>query len=298
MLGSALLRAFEKKAQLSIFGFSREQGDLSHPDALVKVLDDFKPDVVIHAAAKVGGIQANIENQGVFLAENLKIDSNVISCSLERGVGRFIQIGSSCMYPANYRQPLVEGDLLRGPLETSNEGYALAKIAASKLCEFFSSSGNKSYRTIIPSNLYGPGDRFDPKSSHLLASVIRKVHEAKISDAKTIEVWGTGNARREFTYVDDLAEWLASSITYLDEFPQYVNVGFGRDYSVNEFYETALEAIGVDASLAHDPSKPEGMRFKLMDSTLAREKLNWNPKTDIREGILKTYNWFLRSHKA
>jgi len=292
MLGSALMRSFDKNTGLSYFGFSRENGDLSRPDTLARVIEDYRPDAVIHCAARVGGIQANIENQAYFLSENLKIDSAVISSCLEKGITRFIQIGSSCMYPADYRQPLLEADMLKGPLETTNEGYALAKIVASKLCEHYSKSLGVAYRTIIPSNLYGPGDNFETKSSHLLASVIRKVHEAKVYKRDEIEVWGSGEARREFTYVDDLADWISYSIFHLEDFPQNLNVGYGVDYSVNEFYETALEVIGVEARLVHDLTRPEGMKSKLMDSSVAREGLGWNPKTDIKEGIFKTYNWF------
>jgi GDP-L-fucose synthase len=295
MLGSSLVRMFDSQASCISFGFTRANGDLSHAGSLLPALESFKPDVVIHTAAKVGGIQANLDNQSGFLMENLKIDTNVITDCINFGVQNYIQIGSSCMYPANYRQPLIESDLLQGPLEPTNEGYALAKIVGSKLCDFISQSRGYFYKTLIPSNLYGPGDNFHPSNSHLLASVIRKLDEAKNLGFKKVQVWGTGMARREFTYVEDLAFWIAQSVSRINEFPQYLNLGIGRDYTVREFYETARRVIGIEVELEFDTTKPEGMQRKLMDSSLAREKLGWNPKIDSEEGIRMTYEWFLRN---
>lgn len=295
MLGSSLMKSFESSSLgFQVIGLSRSELDLTSRSDVLKKLKDYQPDLIVHAAAKVGGIQANINEPLEFLARNLEIDRNVILGSLSLGISKLIYVGSSCMYPKDYRQPLQESDILKGSLEPTNEGYALAKIVGSKLCEYASRTQGVYYRTIIPSNLYGPGDNFDPTSSHLLASVIRKVHEAKLSGGRFIEVWGTGNARREFTYIEDLSNWLVSAVTEINRFPQYLNIGLGKDYSVNEFYTTALDVIGVDAELKHNLTKPDGMHSKLMDSSLARETVSWSPTTDIVEGIDKTYQWYLR----
>lgn len=297
MLGSALKRSLSEDSKFEVLGLTRSDLDLRDHDQFENQVKSFKPDVVIHAAAKVGGIQANISKPVDFLASNLQMDTNVITTCLENSVESFVYIGSSCMYPKDYRQPLVEDDILQAPLEPTNEGYALAKIAGSKLCEYASQSMGINYTTIIPSNLYGPGDNFNPGSSHLLASVIRKVHETKLSGTKEIDVWGSGNARREFTYIDDLANWVMGSLTDLHLFPPRLNVGIGIDYSVNDFYQAALDALGVEAALKHDLSKPEGMKAKLMDSTLARDNFGWNPNTDIASGIRQTYQWFLEQQE-
>ena len=297
MLGSALLESFEASEKHEVLPLTRADLDLRSKPDFEKQLKDFKPNLVIHAAAKVGGIQANISHPVEFLADNLQMDSNVITTSLASGVENLLYIGSSCMYPRDYRQPLVESDILQAPLEPTNEGYAIAKIAGSKLCEYASRSLGVSYKTIIPSNLYGPGDNFNPGISHLLASVIRKVHEAKISGSDEIEVWGSGNARREFTFIGDLAEWMVGRSSALRELPPVLNVGIGIDYSINEFYQTALDSLGVTARLRHDLSKPEGMQSKLMDSALARKDFDWAPKTDLKTGIAKTYEWFLANSR-
>jgi GDP-L-fucose synthase len=279
---------------VKVFGLSRSDVDLSSGLATSSKLAQVNPDLVIHTAAKVGGIQANISQPVEFLARNLEVDRNVILNSLEIGIPQLIYVGSSCMYPKDYRQPLRESDLLMGPLEPTNEGYALAKIVGAKLCEFASSTAGVSYRTVIPSNLYGPGDNFDPKTSHLLASVIRKVHEAKLAGRNSIEVWGSGEARREFTYIEDLAEWMVETATRVEMLPQYLNLGLGKDYSVTDFYKAAMRVIGVEAELSYDPTKPDGMKQKLLDSSVARESADWDPPTTIEEGIEETYQWYLK----
>ena len=295
MLGSSLLKKFSSDAtDVEALGLARSDLDLTSSSAVASKLENIKPDLVIHTAAKVGGIQANISQPIEFMVRNLEIDRNVILNSLELEVPRLIYVGSSCMYPKDYRQPLCESDLLMGSLEPTNEGYALAKIVGAKLCEFASATAGVSYKTVIPSNLYGPGDNFDPKTSHLLASVIRKVHEAKVSGKKSIEVWGSGEARREFTYIDDLAEWMVRAAREVELLPQYMNLGFGKDNSVTEFYKTAMQVIGIEAELNYDPAKPDGMRQKLLDSSLARESAGWNPSTTLEEGIQETYLWYVR----
>lgn len=296
MLGSALSRAFSDTESHQVLPLTRATLDLRSKPKFEECLRKFKPDLVVHAAAKVGGIQANIAHPVDFLADNLQMDTNVITTSLDNGVANFLYIGSSCMYPRDFRQPLIEDDLLQAPLEPTNEGYALAKIAGAKLCEYASKSHGVSYKTILPSNLYGPGDNFNLGTSHLLASVIRKTHDAKISDSNVIQVWGTGNARREFTFIDDLAHWIVARSSGLAELPATLNVGIGVDYSVNEFYQLAMDVLQVNAELVHDLSKPEGMQAKLMDSTLAKTQFGWDPKTDLAKGVELTYEWFLRNN--
>jgi GDP-L-fucose synthase len=294
MLGSAILKSLSQSERHDAIGLTRADVDLTNRAAVEAAIAELNPQLVIHAAAKVGGIQANIDQPVEFLATNLEIDSNVILSSLNTGVSGFLYIGSSCMYPRAHKQPLMESDILGGELEPTNEGYALAKIVGAKLCEYASKSKGVSYRTIIPSNLYGPRDNFDPTTSHLVASVIRKIHEAKVSGSNSIEVWGSGEARREFTFIDDLANWLSSNVAKVEQLPQYLNLGFGRDYSVNDYYRTAMQVIEYDAELRHDYSRPEGMQKKLMDSSLARKVAGWDPQTDIEKGIEMTYKWYLQ----
>ena len=295
MLGSNLLKKINLSQEHLGIGLTRADLDLEDPKALSEILIREKPGLLIHAAAKVGGIQANIRSPFAFLAKNLRMDTNVIESCISAGVQNMLYLGSSCMYPKDYRQPLVESDILAAPLEPTNEGYAIAKIAASKLCDYASASFGLSYRTIIPSNLYGPGDNFNPGYSHVLASVIRKVHEAKIAGASEIQVWGPGTARREFTYVEDLASWVVDSVKEVGNLPGVLNLGFGIDYSVDELYQAGMQALEFEVPLVHDITKPEGMKAKLMDSSKARNKNGWDPQTDLVEGLQKSYKWFLES---
>jgi len=298
MLGSNLVKEISKSPENLVTGLTRATLDLRDSGALRKALAEEKPDVLIHAAAKVGGIQANIMNPFEFLASNLSMDANVIESCIASEVPNVLYLGSSCMYPKDFRQPLMEGDILAAPLESTNEGYAIAKIAGSKLCEYASASFGLNYRTIIPSNLYGPGDNFNLGSSHLIASVVRKVHEAKLTGASKIDVWGSGSAIREFTYVGDVASWVASSLKKIGELPGVLNLGIGSGHSVDEFYLAAMAALEYEVPLVHDLSKPEGMKAKLMDSSRARTYHGWNPKTDLITGLKYTYRWFLDSQET
>lgn len=298
MLGSNLVSKLQERDGHEVFSHSRQVGDLRDQSSFNKVLRDFRPDAVIHAAAKVGGIQANVRNPVSFLMDNLRIDTSVISASLRNEVGTLVYVGSSCMYPKDFRQPLMEEDLLAAPLEPTNEGYALAKITGAKLCEYASREEGVSYKTIVPSNLYGPGDNFDPSSSHLLASVIRKVHLAKMSDEGSISVWGSGRAKREFTYVGDVATWLSDNLKGITNLPPLLNLGNGGDHTVDEYYRVAMEVIGHDVELIHDETKPDGMMVKLMSSEIARKEFGWNPTTSLSDGISRTYQWFLKQHSG
>ena len=268
--------------------------DLSDSNKTKEFISKFAPDAIVHCAALVGGIQANIQGGGDFLIKNLEIDNSVIFAARDTGVKNFIYIGSSCMYPANRIEPLVPEDILSGPLEPTNANYALAKITGAKSVESLDGGEGRAWKTIISSNLYGPGDHFDPRRSHLLAAIIAKVVDAKETDASSVEMWGDGVVRREFTYVEDFAAWVASSLDHLEDFPSLINAGCGVDYSVREYYEMVMRELKYDGQLVSNPDKPNGNLRKLMDSSVAME-LGWNPQTTIANGILKTYEWYLEN---
>lgn len=298
MLGRALSEAWrDVRSGDTLIESTRADMDLRDSSAVAAAVKVIAPDVVIHAAARVGGIAANIAAPAEFLSDNLRIDTSVIGAALHADVEKFVYLGSSCMYPRDYRQPLVETDILQAPLEPTNEGYALAKIAGAKLCAYASLEHGVNYRVIIPSNLYGPHDHFGSAASHLVAAALHKAHLAKQSCADAIDVWGDGTARREFTYVGDLAGWIVENIGQVADWPETMNVGLGKDYSVREFYEAALRAVDYQAELKFDPSKPAGMKRKLMDSSLARQH-GWNPRTDIEQGMVRTYSAYLESATA
>jgi GDP-L-fucose synthase len=255
-----------------------------------------KPDVVIHAAAKVGGIRANMADQAGFLAENLLINTHVLEAAHAAGVQRLLFMSSSCVYPRDYLQPLKEDYLLAAPLEPTNEGYAIAKIAGGKLAEYLSQQYGHLYRTIIPSNLYGPFDHFDSDRSHLVPAIISKLHRAKQTGAAAVEILGDGTPRREFLFINDLAAFLLSLIDRLDSVPPRLNVGFGRDYTVTEYYETAAHVMGYTGGFQYQPNIPGGMQHKLIDSSLAHT-LGWQPKTDLTTGIALTYENYISLQK-
>ena len=295
MLGTELALQFAADPNVELFKFSRKELNLLDRKMVTNKFSHLSPDLVVHAAAQVGGIQANMSTPLGFLLNNLEMDLSVINACLAAQVPNLLYIGSSCMYPKDFRQPLVEADLLRGPLEETNEGYALAKIVGSKLCDYISNEHGYSYKTIIPSNLYGPGDNFDPGRSHLLASVIRKVLEARASKTGSIQVWGSGTARREFTFARDLATWIVNSISRISDFPSRLNVGSGRELEVSEYYKLTMSIVGYEAELSFDTSIPDGMMAKLMDSSVARREFGWNPATSLESGIEQTYKWLEES---
>lgn len=255
-----------------------------------------KPSLIIHAAGRVGGISANLNNPITFLTDNLDMGRNLVLAAKENEIRKLINLGSSCMYPRNAPNPLKESMILKGELEPSNEGYALAKIISAKLCEYISrDSLNLSYKTIIPCNLYGKYDKFDPKNSHLIPAVIKKIYEAKINQTQTVKVWGDGQARREFMYTEDLADFIYFAIEHFEKIPQYINVGIGKDYSIEEYYRIIAKVIGYDGEFTFDLSKPVGMKQKLTDITYAR-KLGWKHTHSLEKGIGKTYQYYLSNY--
>ncbi len=260
-----------------------------------KVFDKIKkimPDLIIHAAGRVGGIQANLDNPYDFLVDNTKMGFNIIEAADSIGIPHLLNLGSSCMYPRDAKNPITEDSILKGELEPTNEGYALAKISVAKLCEYKSLlNKDRSYKTIIPCNLYGRFDKFDLAFSHMIPAVIRKLHEAKISNVKTVSIWGDGNARREFMYASDFANFLYFSLDHFADLPQYLNIGIGQDYSISEYYQVIAEVVAYNGKFKYDLSKPTGMKKKLVDNSLIKH-LGWEPKTSLTSGIDETYKFY------
>lgn len=289
MLGSSIATRLSADPDVELIPWSRETGDLRDAPRVEAEFVRLRPDLVIHCAAKVGGIHANIAEPYTYLSDNLLLDQSVTQASLAAGVKEFLYIGSSCMYPRDYRQPLVESDILGGPLEPTNEGYAVSKIAGSLAMAYASKQFSVDYRTIVASNLYGPGDNFAVESSHLVAATLRKAHFAKQNGDSMIEIWGDGKARREFTYVGDVANWICENLREIPNLPSIMNLGFGSDFSVSDYYKFAAEVVGFTGGFSFDTSKPTGMAQKLMDSTTAREDFRWTPTTHPLDGMRLTY---------
>jgi GDP-L-fucose synthase len=250
------------------------------------------PTLIIHAAGRVGGIQANISHPVSFLVDNLEIGKNVITAARHNGVKNLINLGSSCMYPKDAKNPLTEKSILKGELEPTNEGYALAKIMTSRLCEYINKEDYRfNYKTIIPCNLYGRYDKFDPRHSHMIPAVIKKIYDAKHYGQSTIDVWGDGTARREFMYAEDLTDFIVYAIQNFEKMPQTLNVGLGIDYMISEYYQIIAKVIGYKGGFSYDLSKPVGMKQKLIDDTKLID-FGWQYKTTLEEGIKKTYDFF------
>jgi GDP-L-fucose synthase len=267
--------------------------DLLDYKAVRNYIDLQQPDFVIHAAGKVGGIQANVREPVHFLVDNLDMGRNVLMAAAEVGVSRLINFGSTCMYPKDHQDALVEEDILSGSLEPTNEGYALAKITVARLAEYIGREHPRlKYKTVIPCNLFGPHDKFDPRWSHMIPAVISKLHQAKLNNEQTVEIWGTGEARREFMFVADLANAIYKAIESFDEMPSLLNIGLGHDYTVNEYYQIAAKVIGYSGEFHHDLSKPAGMQRKLSSTTKASE-WGWKPAYTLEQGLEKTYQYYL-----
>lgn len=253
-----------------------------------------QPDMIIHAAGKVGGIQANMREPVGFLMDNLDMGRNIVWAARQAGVKKLINLGSSCMYPRNHNEPLREEMVLKGELEPTNEGYALGKIVTARLCEYIMrEDASFQYKTLIPCNLYGRHDKFDPKHSHLIPAIIHKVYQAKQTRQATVEIWGDGTARREFMYAGDLSDAVIQAIMRFDTLPALMNVGLGYDYTINEYYQAAADVMGYTGAFVHDLSKPVGMARKLV-SVDRQQAWGWNAQSDLRAGIEKTYDFYLK----
>ena len=295
MLGRAITRLSNQHTDsLELIALTRRDCDLEDAGATRVALACSGADAIVHCAAVVGGIQANINAPERFLAANLRINQNVISGALEAGIGRFLFIGSSCMYPRNYQNPLKEDYLLAAPLEPTNEGYALAKIVGAKHCEYIARQYGLTFRTIIPCNLFGPNDNFDPVSSHLVASIIRKIAEAKALRSEYVEIWGDGSQRREFMYIDDLADFVLKALPRLVAVPQLLNIGPGTDHSVSDYYTAVAKIAGYSGAFRYDKTKPAGMQRKLLDVTQLTD-FGWSAGTELTDGLARTYQWFLEN---
>lgn len=268
--------------------------DLTDFDATRRFMAEVKPDAVIHSAGRVGGIQANMAHPVDFLVTNLDLGRNVILAAREAGVSKLVNLSSSCVYPRNAVNPLDEDLILKGELEPTNEGYAIAKIFATRLCQYISrETPNLHYKTLIPCNLYGRHDKFSPAHSHLIPAVIHKIHQAKQQGLGTVDIWGDGAARREFMYAGDLADAVLRGLGSFELLPDLMNIGLGHDYSINEYYAATAEVIGWQGEFVHDTTKPVGMKQKLVDINRQRA-WGWMPATSLREGIRKAYQYYLQ----
>lgn len=293
MVGQNLL-AHPLAKQHEMHAPARAELDLRRKPAVVDYLRGLKPELVIHAAGKVGGIQANVDDPYGFLLENLEIGTNVVAAAVETGVERMINLSSSCIYPRGVDGLLSEDMILKAELEPTNEGYALAKVAALRLCQFASASATgRQYKTVIPCNLFGPWDNFDLQSAHLIPAIINKVHRAKIDGLPTVEIWGDGLARREFMYSGDLADAVHQMAMRFDSAPSLMNLGLGVDHTVLEYYQSVAEVIGWQGEFTFDVTKPAGMRRKVVD--ISRQTAwGWQASTPLADGMRSAYQFFLR----
>lgn len=293
LVGSAVYRRLALE-NCDIITAPRSALDLRDQTAVFKFLEDNTPDVIIMAAAKVGGIGANAKYPADFLYDNLMIETNIIHGAYKCGTQRLLFLGSSCIYPKHAENPIGEDALLTGSLEPTNAAYAVAKIAGIKLCESYRAQYGCNFISAMPCNLYGPSDRFDPQHSHVIPALLMKAHTAKITKAKTLDIWGSGTPRREFLYVDDLADALVHALqNYNNAAP--INIGTGADITIAALAEMIAEVVGFDGDLVFDTSKPDGTPRKLMDNSKIKN-LGWIPKTDLRSGLEKTYDWYLNNY--
>ena len=294
MVGSALERLLTARDE-TVLTVSRNNLDLRDQSAVMNWLRRNQPDIVLFAAAKVGGILANDTYPADFIYDNLILASNVIHGSHEAGVDRLVFLGSSCIYPKFAPQPIVEESLLTGPLEPTNEWYAVAKIAGIKLCQAYRKQYGHRYISVMPCNLYGPKDNFDLTSSHVLPALIRKFHNAKITGAASVVVWGTGKPLREFLHVDDLANGIVYCMDHYDEY-DHINCGAGTDLSIANLANAVREVVGFKGEIVFDDSRPDGTPRKLMDSSRIRA-LGWMPSISLTDGIENTYRWFTHNYQ-
>lgn len=291
MVGSAIVRELTKYGYSNILTATHAQLDLTRQSETETFLGQEKPAAVIVAAAKVGGIHANDTQPADFLYDNLAIALNLIHAAYKTGAKRLLFLGSSCIYPRDAAQPIGEKSLLTGPLESTNEAYAIAKIAGLKLCEFYRRQHGRLFHSAMPCNLYGPGDNYHPENSHVIPALIRRFHEAKIAKAKQVTLWGSGTPRREFLHIDDLASAIVR-LFELDDPPDLVNIGAGEDIPIRNLAGLIAEVIGYQGEIVQDPSQPDGTPAKLMDSSTMRS-LGWKPATGLGEGLAETYRDFL-----
>jgi GDP-L-fucose synthase len=296
LVGSAIWRGLEKRGFTRLIGRTRGELDLLNGAAVEKFYRDGKPEFVFVAAAKVGGIHANNTHPAEFIYENLQVQNNLIHGAYRAGVRKLLFLGSSCIYPKLAPQPIKEEHLLTGPLEPTNEWYAIAKIAGIKMCQAYRRQYGCDFISVMPTNLYGPNDNYDLQSSHVLPALIRKFHEAKVSNAPTVTCWGSGSPKREFLYVDDLAD---ACVFLMENYSgeDFINVGYGSDVTIRELAETIQRIVGFSGKIVWDTSKPDGTPRKLMDSSRLLA-LGWKPKVNLETGIRLAYEDFLKQTSA
>jgi GDP-L-fucose synthase len=290
LVGSAVVRALEAQGYTNLEVRTHRELELTEQAAVRDFFDRERPAAVVMAAARVGGIQANNTRPAEFIRDNLLIQDNVIDAAYRAGVAKFVFLGSSCIYPKLAPQPIKEEYLLTGALEATNEWYAIAKIAGVKMCQAYRREYGFNAISLMPTNLYGPGDNFDLQNSHVLPALIRRFHEAKLRGDAALAVWGTGTPRREFLHVDDLADAVVYLLKTYDGEP-IVNIGWGEDVSIKELAEMVADVSGFKGRLEFDPTKPDGTPRKLLD-TSRLTSLGWQPKITLRSGIEQTYAWF------
>lgn len=301
MVGSAIVRALNNRGYKNILTKSHRELDLTNQEAVRNFFEAERPHLVYLAAAKVGGIHANNNYPADFIYQNLMIEANVVHQAWQIGVERLLFLGSSCIYPKYAEQPMREDALLTGVLEPTNESYAIAKIAGIKLCESYNRQHGTDFRSVMPTNLYGPGDNYHAENSHVIPALIRRFHEAKTSNANSVVIWGTGKPCREFLYVDDLAEAcvhvmnLTKQVYDRNTHPMqsHINVGYGEDVTIKELAETVKQVVGFSGEIEFDDSKPDGTPKKLMDSNLLRS-LEWEPKVRLVDGLKQAYIDFIK----
>jgi len=302
MVGSSILRNLKSLGYRNIITATREQLDLTQQPEVNSFFQNKEFDQVYMAAARVGGIYANNTYPAQFIYENLMIEANVIHSAYISGVKKLLFLGSSCIYPKNSKQPMIEDMLLTGILEPTNEPYAISKIAGIKLCESYNREYGTDFRSIMPTNLYGPGDNFHPENSHVIASLIHRFHNAKLDEKSNVLVWGTGKPFREFLHVDDMASAavhimnLEKSEYFKNTEPQlsHINVGSGKEYTISDLAMLIAETVNFKGNIKFDKDKPDGTPRKLIDSTLLRS-MGWEPQLDLRKGLRDTYNWYLEN---
>lgn len=283
-----------KSSEYEILSPRHADLDLLNFNDTFDYLQKNQPDFIVHAAARVGGIKSNMNNLFGYLYDNAIIGFNLINAAKAAGIKNIINLGSSCMYPKYAKNPLSESDLLTGSLEETNEGYAIAKLAVAKLCLYACMQEKLSYKTLIPCNLYGIGDKFSIEHAHMLPAAIRKIHFAKKNKSDNVEIWGTGLAKREFMFAEDLADFIYFALSNFDKIPNIMNVGTGVDYTILQYHEVVKEVLNANVNFVLNTTMPDGMMQKVLDVTI-QKSLGWSPKTELKSGIEKTYRYFLET---
>jgi GDP-L-fucose synthase len=286
------IKKFLIKEKINFYAPSSKKLDLKKINKIENFVKKKKISHIINSAGKVGGILSNIENQKSFFEDNIEINYNLLKVASEHRVSNIINIGSSCMYPKIYQNKMNENYLMSGYLEDTNFGYGLAKLVSSFYLKILKKNNNLNYTTIIPCNLYGPKDNFDPKSSHLIAAIIQKIFTAIKNKEQSIEVWGDGLSKREFLYVDDLAEFVVNLVKSELKFPDFLNVGYGTDFTVKQYYKKIINLVNPKIKIVFNKKYPSGMKRKLIDSSLAKKIYKWSPKTSLDKGLIKTIKYY------